>query len=436
MESSRSSRLASIPLSSWFFVGLLVTVSELHAQSPTPAQPAVEKLVPLGVVDGEVVGFHPRIAGDWIAVGGRFADGDVPRGTLHVFERREERWVHAQRLVAPEPAAGGDAFGAQSAFTDNLLVVGDHGAAKDGVVTGAVHVYRLAAGGWELAQTLHMDQPRANAGFGAALAIDGDTLAVGEAEGLVPGGWGDNRAVHVFQRDGGRWHAAGVLQRPDDLVVAPALKEKSLAETGMARHAGFGAHLDLQGDRLVVSAMGAGALLSYRRGHDGWQLVQRIDEPASDIGFPRTVALDGEALVAGALRADGAQRDTGVAYLYREVAGRWQLAQTLSLPNGRTLDMFGHWVAADDGVVVAGAQGRLLNAGVAYAFRPGEDGLVLDAVLNPPDAWRRRMSAYALDLDAGTVVMSPGEELLSGTPLAAPGPGGVFVVRLAPARAG
>jgi hypothetical protein len=304
------------------------------------------------------------------------------------------------------------------------------------VVTGAVHVYRRAAGQWELAQTLHMAQPRDSAGFGAALAIDGDTLAVGEAEGLVPGGWGDNRAVHLFQRDGGRWQAAGVLQRPDDLLVPPPLKEKSLAETGMARHAGFGAHLDLRGDRLVVSAMGAGALLSYRRSASGWQLAQRIDEPASDIGFPRTVALDGELLVAGALRADGAQRDTGVAYLYREVDGRSQPAQTLSLPTGRTLDMFGHWVAADDGVVVAGAHGRLLNAGVAYAFRPGESGWALDAVLNPPEAWRRRMSAYVVDLDAGTVVMSPGEELVSGTPLAAPGPGGVFVVRLASAQAG
>lgn len=275
-----------------------------------------------------------------------------------------------------------------------------------------------------------MPNPRENAGFGAWIDIDGTTLIVGEAAGLVVGGWGDNQALHLFEREDDEWRPAGTIRRPESLVVPARRREKAQSELGMARHAGFGGHFDLDGDRLVVSAMGADALLSYRRERGEWQLVQRIDDPGEDSGFARTVAIDGDMLVVAALRGQGRVADTGVAHVYREIDGRWAFEQTLSLPNGNTLDMFGHWVAADRGTLLIGAHHRLQSAGLAYAYRHNDAGWTLDAVLNPPDAWRRRQSAYALDLDAGTAVLSPGNELLIGSPLQPPGPGGVYVVDL------
>ncbi|MCE3001239.1 MAG: hypothetical protein LW860_00870 [Xanthomonadaceae bacterium] len=419
----------------WTLPALLMPVAAAIAQAPPPPAPRMPEarlLEPREVQPGEVVGFHPRVHGDWIGVGGsREADG-VQRGSLHLFARRDGAWRHAQRLVSPAPGRGGDAFGAQIALGPDTLAVGDFVAEHDGQVVGAVHLYALVDGTWQPTQTLHMSAPRERAGFGAALDLDGDTLVVGEAEALAIGGWGDNRALHVFERKDGRWRPSATIERPESLQVAAEKREKAQAEQGTARHAGFGAHFDLDGDRLAVSAMGADALLLYRRTEGAWRLVQRIDDPGEDAGFARTVAFAGDTLVVAALRGKGRVADTGVAHVYREAEGRWSLAQTLSLPNGQTLDMFGHWVAADPDTILVGAQMRLMNAGLAYAYRRTDAGWALDAVLNPPEAWRRRMTAYALDLDAHTAVLSPGNELLAGGPLQPPGPGGVYVVDLAP----
>lgn len=420
----------------WSLPALAMPVAAAIAQAPSPPAPRMPEarlLEPREVQPGEVVGFHPRIDGDWIGVGGAFTAEGVQRGSLHLFARRDGAWRHAQRLVSPAPGREGDAFGAQIAFGDGILAVGDHAGVHDGLASGAVHVLALADGAWRPVQTLRMAAPREHAGFGAWIDIDGETMVVGEAEGLSIGGWGDNRAVHVFERKQGRWTPAATIERPASLGVPDALRDKALAEQGMPRHAGFGAHFDLDGDRLLVSAMGAGALLNYRRERGTWTLVQRIDDPGNDASFARTLAVAGDQLVVGALRGNGRVADTGVAHVYREVDGRWSLQQTLSLPTGRQLDMFGHWVALADGTIVVGAHGRLMSAGLAFAYRRGEGGWSLDAVLNPPDAWRRRMTAYAVDVDGGTAVLSPGNELLAGGPLQAPGAGGVYVVELQPA---
>lgn len=422
----------------WTIAVALAPLSTAIAQTPTPPAPRMPEarlLEPREVQPGEVVGYHPRVHGDWIGVGGsREADG-VRRGSLHLYARRDGAWRHAQRLVSPAPGRGGDAFGAQIALGPDTLAVGDFAAEQDGTVAGAVHLYALVDGAWQPTQTLQMAAPRERAGFGAYVDLDGDTLVVGEAEALAIGGWGDNRALHVFERKDGRWRSSATIARPESLVVAAAKREKAQADQGTARHAGFGAHFDLDGDRLAVSAMGADALLLYRRKDGDWRLVQRIDDPGEDAGFARTVAFTGDSLVVAALRGKGRVADTGVAHVYREVDGRWSLAQTLSLPNGQTLDMFGHWVAANEDTILVGAHMRLMTAGLAYTYRRTDTGWTLDAALNPPDAWRRRMTAYALDLDGHTAVLSPGNELLAGGPLQAPGPGGVYVVDLAPSPA-
>ncbi len=90
--------------------------------------------------------------------------------------------------------------------------------------------------------------------------------------------------------------------------------------------------------------------------------------------------------------------------------------------------------AIDDGTILVGAHQRLMSAGLAYAYQQSGTQWTLDAILNPPDAWRRRMSAYAVDIDAGTAVLNPGNELLAGGPLQSPGPGGVYVADIAMVR--
>src|SRR5690606_33698639 len=74
---------------------------------------------------------------------------------------------------------------------------------------GGVHVFTRAANGtWSHAGRLG-GMPAARSGFGWSLAISGDWAFVG-APTTEPGG-----AVHVFRRTGTTWNAAGTLPAAD-----------------------------------------------------------------------------------------------------------------------------------------------------------------------------------------------------------------------------
>ncbi len=411
----------------------------LHVFLPLSAlasQPEAMQLIapPAGDIP-ELVGFHPRVHGDWIAVGGSYRDGEASRGSLHLFRRTGNTWTHVQRITSPAPASEGDAFGANVAFAGDWLAVGDIAAQQDGLRSGLVHLYRIRDEHWTLHSTAAPEQPRENGGFGAFVDIDRGTLVVGEAEGLQSGGWGDNRAIHLFALRNGTWQSSGQIAAPPDLKVPDALVERAVKETGMARAAGFGAHFDLDGDRLAVSAMGANTALIYRRRDAAWTLTTRLDDPQEDGGFARTVDFDGDRLLVSALRSAGAVPDSGVAYIYRADDAQWRLEQTLGLPDGKRLDMFGHWVAFDDGTAVIGAFRRREGdddhaSGAAYLFRRERDRWTIVRTLSPPQPASRKFTAYAVDIDGNFAVFSPGDEMHRDIKTLSGAVGGVWIAHL------
>src|SRR5688572_6762382 len=85
------------------------------------------------------------------------------------------------RLTAPDGAPN-DAFGEAVAVSDDTVVVGSPWHDAAGSQAGAVYVFDRDLGGpnaWGLAEKLLPPQP---GWFGHALALDGDTLAVGAPE--------------------------------------------------------------------------------------------------------------------------------------------------------------------------------------------------------------------------------------------------------------
>lgn len=103
---------------------------------------------------------------------------------------------------------------------------------------GAVFVFQRLFGVWLFAQKLAAPPAAAGGGFGAAVAIDHDRIAVG-APG-VPG-LDANRpgVVQTYARRGLKWRAADLLSNP----LPPDEHTRA-----------FGDALDLEGRRLVVSA--------------------------------------------------------------------------------------------------------------------------------------------------------------------------------------
>ena len=93
--------------------------------------------------------------------------------------------------------------------------------------------------------------------------------------------------------------------------------------------------------------------------------------PASDEAsgdrFGRSVAMDGDTAVVGAI---------GAAYVYTRQSGAWSQVATLTDSDGGPFNQFGYSVAVDGDTVVVGAHGDDAHRGAAYVFTKPADGWV------------------------------------------------------------
>jgi hypothetical protein len=97
-------------------------------------------------------------------------------GLVQVFEPDADGlWRHVQELAPAERSAGGG-FGLSLALEDGLAAVGERGSPERG--TGAVHLYRRGARGWEPLDRLPGESGAADR-FGQSVALSGGTLLVG-----------------------------------------------------------------------------------------------------------------------------------------------------------------------------------------------------------------------------------------------------------------
>ncbi len=147
-------------------------------------------------------GLSVAVLDNLLFVGEPSAQG-APGGRVHVYTRTGATWRSSGSPLMREGGAGGLGFGAALAADGNTLLVGMRNLPDS--ARGGVQVYtRGASGAWTDAGTLG-GTPAARSGFGWSLALTGDWAFVG-APNAQPGG-----AVHVFRRSGGTWSAAGTL---------------------------------------------------------------------------------------------------------------------------------------------------------------------------------------------------------------------------------
>lgn len=232
--------------------------------------------------------------------------------------------------------------------------------------------------------------------YGFALALDGDTLAVG-APGDREG------AVYLFVRAGGTWVQQAKL-RPFD------------GRNGDE----FGAALDLEGDRIVVGARGAdddrGAAYVFLRSGGAWALDARL-QPAGLVErsrFAHDVALSADTIVAGApfVRGAGDGWARGAAFVYARGAG-W--AQQAQLPSGSVANgaQFGFSVDIEGERAVVGAPGGDGFRGTVQVFERSGATWSQAALLTATGLQPGHAFGWSLALD--------GPRLRIGTPFFAAG---------------
>ncbi len=298
--------------------------------------------------------------GDRIAAGAPGVPGAV------VYRHDGTAWDTEATLASPDIA---DESGASVALDGDVLAVGAPARrSPDGVArAGAVDVYRRSGDGWTLETTLVAPDPTADAGFGRAVALDGDRLVIG-----APGAETFQGAVYVAQADpAGAWSVRLRLIAP-----VPAAQQF------------YGSAVALAGDRMVVGALndprsgghaGRAFVLDWTEA-GGWAAVADLaptKDPAGD-NFGSAVALAGPDVWIGAPNAGVPGERRGEAHAYtiglptsrplaptrpaveagpNPTAGRFTLYATTSAPARVRVvvtDVVGRQVAASDHAVGAG----------------------------------------------------------------------------------
>ena len=360
------------------------------------------KLVADGLAGTDFFGASVALSGDIAIVGARATLSS--QGAAYVFRRDGATWTREAKLVAGDGAAG-DSFGTSVAADGDTVVVG--APAKDG--TGAVYVFTRSGTTWTQQWKLVSFFGAAGDGFGNAVSLDGDTIAVGASQ--YNGGQGD---AHVFERSGAGWseaefiasgaasiavdatggtftitvdaqtttaiaHDATAATVQAALEVLPSVGAGLVVVTGGPGAAGGASPYAIQwslGNAPAVTT-GAGALT----GGAGTATVTSSAAGAAGDHFGSSIALSGGTVVVGAY---GTNNGRGAAYVFTASAGEWRQQARLAADDAADFDQFGTAVTLVGDVAVVGApfhagtnrpgpKRQVSGRGAAFAFRRTAD---------------------------------------------------------------
>ncbi len=375
------------------------------------------KLIPAEAMFGDGAGTAVAISGDTAVLGAPQHPGFSGPGAAFVFVKNASGWTEQQVLSAPDGKAN-DAFGSAVAISGDTLVVGayDHavGAFFD---AGAAYVFVRSGGVWSLQQELQASDLASSSSYGAAVAISGDTLVVGEPE-HHPSGQFFTGAAYVLTRSGTTWTEQQILVAADGaandqlgfavavdgttaLIGAPAKTVGGNAGAGAAYvfvqsgatwtqqqeiTAADGAAFDelgqtvaLDGDTALIGALNAspggvtsgGAVYVEVRSGVAWSLQQKLvasDEAPSDF-FGSAVGVAGDTALVGASQHTVAGVDlSGAAYAFTRSGTQWTQGNTLTASDRTVSDNFGHAAALDGITAVVGAYVHASQKGQGYVF--------------------------------------------------------------------
>lgn len=322
------------------------------------------------------------VEGETLYVG---APLEAEAGRVHVYRAMPTGVEHAGAVEPPGHAAV-DRFGADLAVEGSRLLVGAPGTLRS---SGAAVLYRATSPGTLDAGAL-LEPPVSTRGdrFGASVALDGGTAAVG-----APGAKRGAGAVHTYAVD-----ALGVEHRAQRAPYA-------------LPGAGFGSALAATEAGLLVGAPGA-PVEGRRSGAvhlldaDTGARLDRVQAATPDReGFGTAVARlqieDRELVLVG---APGTAN--GTVHAYTLDGTRFSHAGTLPAPEGAR--RLGVRAAAEGGTVLvtdAGAP-RAHEAPTVHAYTAGDDGWHRELLARTDDAHSRLGAGLAVDA-SGALIGAP-----------------------------
>jgi trimeric autotransporter adhesin len=399
-------------------------------------------------------------------------------GAAYVFVRNGELW-ELRAYLKPSNTAVGALFGTMVAISGDTIVIGARGDASSPTgdtttfASGSAYVFTRRRNRWS--QTAQLKASNAGAGdnFGAAVAIDDDTIVVG-APGEGSSLTGVNNAFDNNSAYGSG--AAYVFVRADDSWPQQSYLKPDRVFAGD----NFGSSVAISGDRVVIGAIGddsgatgvndeaqreaqsaSGAAYAFLRERELWTQDAYFKPSVCRAGdsFGYSVAIAGDSVVVG---APGSSQGEGAAYVFTNEGGVWLEQGALAVPPpivqaGPAMlsgpgDAFGASVRIVKDTILVGAYGEdsqamgwndkargndaAPNSGAAYLFARREGSwawadYVKPLVTRPNQQFGNRIaiSVDTLAIGAMNDGQNPRDMSSDQAELGPPSSGAVFVFR-------
>lgn len=232
-------------------------------------------------------------------------------GAAYVFVRSGTTWT--QQAYLKSSTAGSKGFGNSVAIDEDTLAIGasSENSASTGIngsetgtgapISGAVYIFTRSGTTWSQQAYIKASNAESADEFGASVALNGDTLAVGapgedSAATGIGGNQGDNSvsargASYVFTHSGSTWSQQAYV--------------KASNTSGAAN---FGHSVSLAGNTMAVGSPGTDTTYVFTRSAGVWTqeaLLQGTNTENGDL-FGSSVTLTGNTLVVGAHLEDSA----------------------------------------------------------------------------------------------------------------------------------
>jgi hypothetical protein len=183
-------------------------------------------------------GISVGLSGGSIVVGayGDSASGFYS-GAAYVFVERPAGWAEQQKLTARDSAESLQ-LGYRVAVSGDTVVACAPGDARGKHTMGGAYVFERKGGAWKERKKLSARNARNFGGFATSIAIDGDTIAVGNSDDDEADYWAGS--VYVYKRKGG----------------AGWVEQRKLLSTDITHDDSFGIAVAVGDGLLTVGAFG------------------------------------------------------------------------------------------------------------------------------------------------------------------------------------
>ncbi len=315
-------------------------------------------------------GHSVAISGDTLVVGGfdRFLNpGNDNTGAAHVFIRQGDTWTSQARLTVSN-AGHRDNFGQKVGISGNTIVVGapNDGSTATGINgvrssftatnSGAAYIFSRSGTTWSQNAFLKAGLVQANASFGLAAAVSGDTVVVGAQ---LDGGTASEPTLvftgsaYVFVRDGSTWSQQARLKanepgRGDIFGITADIAGSTIVVGAMSEDSRA---TGVNGNPADNSASGSGAAYVFVRQDSNWIQTAYLKASNTEAGdsFGSSVAISGTTIAVGARDedssgkplpgstipdpADNSVSSAGAAYIF-QIVNRMDVVQVLQEADG------------------------------------------------------------------------------------------------------